>query len=208
MVTMTDTLGFPKSDIEIPEQLNGLRVVIRAYQHGDGEALWEAIEESRNTHRRWLNWMDNHHSVYDSEAFAHGAESRWAMREELPMGIWERSTGRFLGGTGFHRIRWDVPAFEIGYWLRSSAQGKGFMTETVKLLCCLAFERLGANRLEIRCDTRNHASAAVPRRVGFIHEATLRHNSRSTGGDLCDTHVFALTPNDYARIREMFDVRL
>ncbi len=194
--------------IDIPEQIESSRVCVRAYRSGDGNALWEAIEESRDTHRKWLSWMDNHHSATDSEAYARGASASWTLREELPLGIWERASGRLLGGTGFHRIRWEVPAFEIGYWLRSSAQGQGYMTETVKLLCCLAFERLAVNRLEIRCDTRNHASAAVPRRVGFIHEATLRHNGRGTGGELHDTHIFALTPNDYARIRELFDVKL
>src|SRR5262245_50811808 len=109
----------------------------------------------------------------------------------MTLGVWDHTTTRFLGGTGLHRIHWDIPAFEIGYWLRVSEEGKGYMTETVRLLCRFAFETLQANRVEIRCDARNVRSAAIPKRLGFVHEATLRNQSRDTAGELRDTLIFA-----------------
>lgn len=115
------------------------------------------------------------------------------------VGIWQKQTGIYLGGSGLHRIRWEVPSFEIGYWLRASAWGQGYVTETVRLLCALAFETLGGQRVEIRCDARNARSAAVPLRCGFVREACLRNESRDGAGNLRDTLVFALTPEDYAQ---------
>ncbi len=183
---------------ELPSQLLGERVLVRPYQPGDGAALWEAVEESREHIRPWLPWGDTHRSPDDSEAFVRKWQARWLLREDLAVGIWERATGRFLGGSGLHNGNWAVPSFEIGYWLRRSAQGQGYMTEAVLLVCRLAFETLAANRLFIQVASGNHRSAAIPRRLGFVHEATLRNSSRDTDGALYDTLVFAMTPEDYA----------
>lgn len=91
-----------------------------------------------------------------------------------------------------------MPAFEIGYWLRTSAWGRGYVSEAVQVLSRFAFEMLGANRVEIRCDPRNTRSAAVPTRLGFVQEALLRNDVRDGAGELRDILIFALTPDDYA----------
>jgi hypothetical protein len=46
-----------------------------------------------------------------------------------------------------------------------------------------------------------HSVAAIPRRLNFVHEATLRNEARDPQGCLHDTMVFAMTPADYARTR-------
>ncbi len=130
--------------------------------------------------------------------------ARWLLREDLMVTLWDRKTGRCLGGSGLHRIDWTVPAFEIGYWLRTSAWGQGYITETVQTLCRFAFETLGANRVEIRCDPRNTRSAAVPIRLGFVQEALLRNDVRDGAGELRDTLIFALTPSDYAQAKALW----
>jgi RimJ/RimL family protein N-acetyltransferase len=188
--------------VDLPEQLLGERVLVRPFRPGDGQALWEAVEESREHLLPWLPWGDTHRSPADSEAFARKNHARWITREDLPVAIWERATGTFLGGSGLHRIEWDVPSFEIGYWLRRSAVGHGYMTDAVRLLCQLAFETLNANRVFIRVAVGNHRSAAIPPRLGFVCEGTFRNSKRNTRGELCDMLVFAMTPEDYDRMRE------
>ena len=92
--------------------------------------------------------------------------------------------------------RWELGYFEIGYWLRKSAEGQGYMTETVRLLADYAFASLSANRVEIICDARNLRSAAVPRRLGFVLEGWLRNHSLGPGESPADTLIFALTRDD------------
>lgn len=188
--------------LDLPEQITGPRVLMRPFRPGDGAAVWEACGESRETLARWLPWIEQTTELSHSEAYVRQAASRWQTREDLPLGIWLRSRERFLGGTGLHRIRWEVPAFEIGYWLRRTEEGNGYMTEAVGMLTAFCFEKLGANRVEIRCDCANQRSAAVARRSGFVHEATLRNARRRTDGSLCDFLVFAMTPEDHARSLE------
>jgi RimJ/RimL family protein N-acetyltransferase len=184
---------------ELPEEMLGERVLARPYRPGDGAALWEAVEESRTHILAWLPWPDTHKTPADSEAWARRACARWLLREDLNISLWDRATGRFLGGCGLHIRSLDVPCFEIGYWLRASAVGQGYMTDAARLLCRLAFERLSANRVLIQCDARNARSAAIPLRLGFVREAALRNDFRDASGALRDTLIFAMTPGDYER---------
>ena len=185
--------------VELPDELIGDRVLVRSYKAGDGQAVWDAVEESREHILPWLPWGDTHRSLDDSEAFVRRNQARWLTREHLAMGIWQRNNGAFLGGSGLHRIEWDVPSFEIGYWLRRTAVGHGYMTEAVRLLSRLAFDTLNAKRVFIRCAAGNRKSAAIPPRLGFILEGTHRNAKRNASGELCDMLMFAMTPDDYDR---------
>lgn len=187
--------------LELPAELIGERVLVRPLRPGDGAAVWEAVEESRAQISPWLPWVEKMLALDDCEAAARRGAARWQTREDLMVSVWEQGTGRYLGGSGLHRIDWAVPAFEIGYWLRTSAWGRGYISETVQVLCRFALETLGANRVEIRCDGRNERSMAVPRRLGFMQEAVLRNQCRDGNGELRDILVFALTPDDYARVK-------
>ncbi len=183
----------------LPTQMLSPRLLVRPYQAGDGTALYKAVDEDRAHLARWLPWVDKHTDIAASEETARRMHSRWLNREDLTVGLWEQSSGRLLGGSGLHRCNWEVPSFEIGYWLRRSAEGQGFMTEAVGLLCGLTFGTLEAQRVVIRCDKGNIRSAAVARRLGFIHEATLCGDARDQNGHLCDTLLFSLTPDDYEK---------
>ena len=108
--------------------------------------------------------------------------------------------GLYLGGTGIPRLDWRARTFEVGYWLRGAATGKGYVGEAVRLLARFAFEELVANRLEIRCDALNERSKHVPERLGFPLEARLRNDALDPAGQPRDTLVFALIPEDYARL--------
>lgn len=185
---------------ELPEEITGERILLRPFRVEDAPAVHEAIAESVAHLQPWLPWAKPEYDLVEAQSFVRRALAKWILREDLAIGIWKRDTGRYLGGTGLHRIHWDIPAFEIGYWLRQSEEGRGYMAEAVTLLTRCCFETLKANRLEIRCDTRNLRSANVPRRLGFIHEATLRNDSRATTGELRDTFIFTLTPEDYERL--------
>ena len=89
-----------------------------------------------------------------------------------------------------HPRDWSVPSFEIGYWLRSSTVGKGYITEAVEALTQAAFQHLHAERIIIRCDSRNVRSARVAERAGYTLEATLRRDARAPDGSLRDTLQF------------------
>lgn len=190
----------PKYKTLIPlfDELRGERVVVRPYRLEDADQLLAAVEESRQHLWPWLPWVVHHQTIEDSRDFILRTQANWLLREDMTVGFFEASTGRYLGGSGLHPRGngWDVPAFEIGYWVRASAEGHGYVTETVKLLTEYAVTALGAQRVTIHCDARNTRSAAVAERLGFVREARLRNEARAADGVLRDMLIFSLVPSD------------
>ncbi|MBZ0277578.1 MAG: GNAT family N-acetyltransferase [Anaerolineae bacterium] len=177
--------------LDFPDSFETERLLIRAPRPGDGKAVNEAVLESLANLRPWMPWAQGTPSVADNEDFLRRGAARFLLREDLPMLLFRKSDGLYVGGSGMHRIDWSVPHFEIGYWVRSSLEGQGYITEAVNGIVHFAFHWLKAERLEIRCDARNERSAAVARRAGFTLDGRLRHDAPDTRGGLRDTLVFS-----------------
>ncbi len=184
--------------IPVFQELRSERIIVRPYQESDAQALFEAVAESRDHLRPWLPFADEHQAVEESRDWIIHQVANWVLREDMVVGIWDAATRRFLGGSGFHPRNWETRYFEIGYWIRASAEGYGYVTETAQLLTNYLFTSLAASRVEIRCDERNVRSAAVARRLGFVQEARLRNDLRAPDGVLRNTLIFALIPTDRA----------
>ena len=159
---MADRVTAPSPRIETP------RLVMRPWSADDAPALARALDASRTELARWTPWV-----LAESESiaslqrqlerfalqFAAGAEWRYAIfgRDEsvLP-----------LGGCGlFPRV--GPGALELGYWLATTATGRGFATEAAAALGDEALRLDGVECVEIRCEPTNDASMRVPRRLGY-----------------------------------------
>jgi RimJ/RimL family protein N-acetyltransferase len=176
--------------IPVPDHLETERLYLRVPKLGDGAIVNEAIRESFVKLHEWMAWAQAIPTIAESETFAREAAARFRSREEIPLLVFRKSDGILIGSSGLHAIEWSIPRFEIGYWLRTSMEGHGYMTEAVRGITQFAFERLEAVRVEIRCDARNRASAAVAERAGYTLEATLRRHARDMHGGLRDTLIY------------------
>jgi ribosomal-protein-serine acetyltransferase len=188
--------GTYRTALPLFAELRGERISVRPYRAEDAAALKEAVDESRDHVRPWLPFAEDHRTVAEARDWIVRGMAAWLVRDDLPMSVWETATGRFLGGIGLHPRDWSIGYFEIGYWLRQTAEGHGYMAEAVRLVTDFAFDHLAAHRVEIRCDARNRRSASVAERLGFVREAHLRYNLRSVDGSIRDTLVYALTVDD------------
>lgn len=172
------------------------RLLIRPPLAGDGAALNEAVRETYPELCSIMPWAKTIPSLDDSEEFVRRAIANWVIKDNiepyLPLFIFDTVTGLFLGSTGYHHMNWDVPALEIGYWLRTTQQKRGIMTEAVNAITRYAFQHLKTKRVEIRCDIQNSKSRKVAERLGYTLEATLKYNRINIAtGEPSDTLVFA-----------------
>jgi RimJ/RimL family protein N-acetyltransferase len=187
--------------LEIPDELVGPRVVARCFRDGDALALWEAVDESREHLAKWMPWARSYQSIEDVLPFIRETQAKWILRENFGFGIFERGTSRLLGGCGLRPADWQIRSFEIGYWIRVSSVGNGYVTETVRVLTRFAFGVLDANRVQIRMDVRNTRSRAIPERLGFVYEGCQRGALPDVNGQPRDVAIFALIPDDYRALR-------
>ncbi len=175
----------------MPEEFESERLIIRAPKPGDGAELNAAIRESIDDLRPWMPWADHVPDVAETEANVISAYQRYKEATDLRLHLFSKTTGRLVGSSGLHRIDWSVPKFEIGYWVRSSCAGQGYITEAVNAIAEFAFTKLGAKRVSICMDSLNTRSRLVAERAGFEFEGTLRNDSREPDGRLRDTLVYA-----------------
>ena len=162
--------------------------------------MFAAIQIDRQTFLPWLPWIgtDNRsvaECIYQIERFRRNRELR--PLPEIVLGIFDRTTGNVVGGTGLHDIHPASHQAEIGYWIRADLRGRGLCAEAVAGLIawCLAPSSEGGwglRRLEIRCSAANVASARVPQKLGLVEEARLRRHRWVEGVGWDDTLIFAV----------------
>jgi RimJ/RimL family protein N-acetyltransferase len=179
--------------IDLPEQIESDRLLIRWPRPGTGAAVNEAIRESFDDLKRWMPWAQTLPSVEDSEAYARQSHAKMLTREDLALHLFRKDTGALVGCSGIHPRGWEVPKFEIGYWCRTSCQGQGFITEAVRAITAFGFATLKARRIEIRCDQGNARSSRVAERVGYRLEGTFPNAGVACDRSLRTTLVYALT---------------
>lgn len=183
------------SQIPLFDELVGERIIVRPHRLDDDQPMWEALEESRDELRPWLPFADQ--TREQNRDYLSRTVAGWHTREVMGMAIEDRDTRRFLGNIGLMVRGWNIGSFEIGYWLRTSAAGHGYMSEAVRLVTDFAFDHLNANRVMIRCDAENARSAAVPTGLGFTLEGRLRQEFATPDGHIADTFVFSMIRDDH-----------
>ena len=187
--------------LDLPDHIVGPRVLLRAYRPDDDAPVFAALQAHREELMQWMSWPSLHQTVQDTASYVRRMAARFALREVLVMGIWERAGGAYLGGTGFHAPQWNVPRAEIGYFLLPPARGRGYATEALKLVIDYGFRHAGFNRIWGDCDADNQASAGVMRRAGMLPEATMRQDCRDHHDKLRTSLRFSLAWDDYPEWR-------
>lgn len=140
-------------------------------RHAD--ELYALTDKNRDHLRQWLPWVDNTRSVEDTKAFIRLTRKQLADDNGFQTAI--RYRGAIVGVVGLHRVDRANRATSLGYWLAKDALGRGLMTDACRMYIEHAFRTMGLHRMEIRCAVENRRSRAVPERLGFRAEGTIRH---------------------------------
>lgn len=169
-------------------------IELRAYVPEDAEASFAAIDASRDYIGEWLAWAEGSRAPSDTADFITRTLEGYETGDVLNLAI--VVDGTIVGGTGFNRIEEQYRVGEIGYWLGEAHGGRGVMTRSAAALTSFGFEMLGMHRIEIRADALNVRSRAVPERIGYTLEATLRDH-RVHRGEFIDTVIYAMLEGDW-----------
>ena len=187
---MSDTIPNPAYRIETK------RLVIRCYNPVDSKLLEQSVMESLEHLKPWMAWA--HNEPVSLEARTKAVQSfrgKFDLGENYIYGIFNADETRLLGGTGLH-TRVGENQFEIGYWIHKDFINQGLVTESSAALTKVAFEICRVHRVEIHCDPGNVASAAIPRKLGYTHEGTLRQKTPFLDG-WSDSMVWGMLESEY-----------
>jgi RimJ/RimL family protein N-acetyltransferase len=181
-----------------PYRIETERLVIRCYEPRDAPLLKEAIDASLEHLREWMPWAAGEPQTLEQKTdLLKGFRSEFDTGENFPYGIFAGDETEQLGGTGLHP-RIGPGGLEIGYFVRANATRQGIATESSAALTRAGFEVCGADRIEIRIEPGNEASLGVPRKLGFVEEATLRRRLPAPEGEaLRDVTIFTMFREDF-----------
>ncbi len=173
------------------------RLVIRCYAPQDAILLKNAIDRSLEHLRPWMPWA--HHepeNLAAKTARLRKYRGQFDLGFDYVFGIFNKDETVQIGSTGLH-ARAEEGAREIGYWISADHINKGYATEAAKALTIVGFEVEELDRIEIHCAPNNAASLNVPKKLGYLHEATLRERHTGPEGKKRDTMIWTMFREDY-----------
>ncbi|MCC7409920.1 MAG: GNAT family N-acetyltransferase [Phycisphaeraceae bacterium] len=170
------------------------------------EEIFAVIDANRAHIARWLSWVVMTVRVEDTRQFAAGRLAAYSAGQGVSCSI--RRQGRVVGGVGLMDVRRSSGVFEaseadLGYWLAEAEQGRGAVTRAAVALLDHGFGELGLRRITIRAESANSRSRAVPCRLGFTHEGTLRGVGRYDGRRV-DHELYAMLAEDWPAARAAY----
>jgi ribosomal-protein-serine acetyltransferase len=170
-------------------------LLVRRFTGQDVDPLYEAIIESLPELSRWMWWAHENYAKSETATFIESQLNSEAGGDEDGFGIFEKTSGRILGCAGLNRADRTNKYCNLGYWVRSSATGRGIATTVARRLAAFALTELGMNRVEVIVAAENVASLRVAEKIGARREGIAR--CRLTVGETVhDAWVHSIIKSD------------
>lgn len=165
-------------------------VLLRPYRPGDAEEAFAAIRESFEELSRWMPWCHPGYSIEETRVWIEHCGVARARGSEFHFVI-EDGSGGFLGTCGLNQMRPEHRMANLGYWIRTSATGRGVATRAVLRLAEFAFRETELVRLEIVVALDNSPSLRVAEKSGAVREG-IAHQRLRIHGRSQDAMVYAI----------------
>lgn len=164
-----------------PDQLRGERLRLCRWSLEAIDEVLVAVHDSFDELHVWMAWAEElptRESLVDliqENLLRFDADERWSYF------IREFDTTQLVGSASLER-RGTIDELEIGYWVRTDRTGRGYATEVAGLLTDAAFSSaLDVADVRISMDGANHASAAVPPKLGFTFDGEYGRDTVAPG---------------------------
>jgi ribosomal-protein-alanine N-acetyltransferase len=164
-------------------KLEGIRIYLRMLDTTDAEELCNLEIRNREFFKQYTYLKDE--SFYTIERQVERIKTNMKRSENdeyYSFGIFLKETNELIGFTMLSEVlRGDLLSCFVGYYLDEEHNGKGFMTEAVRLVVDYAFKELKLHRIEAGVMPRNLGSIKVLEKAGFHKEGIAKKNVRING---------------------------
>jgi aminoglycoside 6'-N-acetyltransferase len=188
----------------MPKCIETERLYLRPYQEADASWFYGMSQRNRTHLSRYeaQNIVMSVRREEDAPQVIQEMISAWDARDAFFIGAFDRETNAFVAQVYVGPVNWELPAFEIGYFVDVDHEGRGYVTEAVKATLDALFGDLKAHRIRLECDDTNGRSRRVAERCGFVLEGHIRENRRNADGTLSGTLHFGLLRREFERASE------
>jgi aminoglycoside 6'-N-acetyltransferase len=185
--------------LELPEQLESQRLILRPFRAGDGEWYYPMSQRNRE---HLLPYEGNNpamsiQSPEDAEKLVRAFAADWALKSSFFLAALDKESGAFVAQIYVGVVDWGLPEFELGYFVERERQGQGYVTEAAQRALHFIFRELKAERLSLSCDDSNERSYRVAERCGMVREGHIRANRRWPDGRVTGTLHYGMLRSEY-----------
>lgn len=140
------------------------------------EEMFALTDRNRRHLRAWLPWLDSIQKPEDTKSFIQLQVKRFADGEAMHLSIFFKNN--LAGVLAYNKLDHVNGIGHLGYWLGEEYVGKGIMTKSVQEVIHLGFTSWPLQKIEIHCAVDNLKSRAIPERLGFQNEGTIRRTAK------------------------------
>ena len=164
-------------------------ITLRIRTKCEAVILFGLIKENKKHLSKFLNWVNKTKDVTYIKDFISKKLKEFKNGEGCDMGIY--FDGIMIGSGGYHKIDKRNNKAEIGYWISKEYEGRGIVTKVIKKILEIGKKKYKLHRIEIRMDVENKKSQAIPKRLGFHYDGTIKE-SVIINGEYRDMEIWSL----------------
>lgn len=183
---------------EFKDEIVGERIILKRHPLTFEMArdLFHVVDLSRDCLGVFLPWVQKTLKPEDSFSFLVSADTDWKNKTKAQYGIFNRETQEYMGIASVVHFN-EFDSAEIGYWLGTAFQRKGYMQEAVRLLEKEFLPNL--IHLIIRNDVDNLRSANVAEKLGYHKDGIIRSALKYPDGHYGDINVWTKLRSEWEK---------
>ncbi len=155
------------------------------------EALFEAVQESRDDLLRFVSWYSPESSMEDARHWLQARERERFEGRSYDFAITDAGNGELVGGCGIDRIQARNRQGDLYYWVRTTRTHQGAATAAAAAIASFGLTTLHLIRLEIVVAETNYIGQSVAERIGASREIRLA-NRLILGGEILHAYLFSM----------------
>ena len=171
------------------------RLILRRFEETDIDDFFECCQNPNlGNNAGWKPHESKEESLGILKSFFIESENNvWA--------VVLKETDRIIGSIGLvpDPKRENPHSGMLGYWLKESCWGKGYMSEATQAVLKFGFSTLNLNLVTANCYPHNERSQQVLKRNGFVYEGLLHQAEVTYDEKVLDHLCYYLTKEVYIK---------
>jgi len=156
----------------MPKEISGERITLKKLAIEYAEEIFKCIDSNREHLGRFLYWVDKTKTLQDEINFIKTSDI-YLGKPHYPYGIFFEN--KFVGSIGVLNVTIENDACEIGYWLSRGYEGRGLISDSVRILEKELFSQ-GFKHIELAIEPLNARSIEVAKRNKYEYKSIVNRN--------------------------------
>lgn len=172
--------------MNLPKEIFTDRLTLQSLKVEHASQINEAITESFEELSQWLDWCDTIPTIAQTTQFCRDSITLIKNNLQAAYSIFSKED-LYIGNISLIK---NNDSIEVGYWLRSSQTGKGYMFEAISKILTLKNSQLKKYRIFLTTDNLNTKSWQLAEKLGFKLQKIIKNDCFGRNKAIRDTRLY------------------